>query len=100
MNIDKTIEEFEIESAENLANKIESNRLNISKITQRAADTTDKIEKTRLTNLLTLHTNYKKELNLIDSKIEAEKEKLKYDNMISEYAKVEEIPKHIHDSVG
>jgi hypothetical protein len=100
MNTDKTIEEFEIESAENLANKIESNRLNIEKITKRTADTIDKIEKTRLTNLLTLHTNYKKELNLIDSKIEAAKEKLKYDNMISKYAKFEEIPKDIHDSVG
>lgn len=100
MNIDKTIEEFEAQSAENLAKKIESNRLNIEKITQRAADTTDEVEKIRLTNLLTLHVNYKNELSTTDSKIEAAEAKSRQDKITSKYAKFEEIPKHVYDSVG
>jgi hypothetical protein len=78
----KTLQEFETMFADKLVNDIANTEGHITKLTARANAETNQTEKSRLLDLVELHTNHKTELLNADSKIEAAKAKDRQDEML------------------
>jgi hypothetical protein len=85
----KTLEEFEMMYADKLANDITNTSGHITKLTGRADAETNQTEKSRLLDLVTLHTNHKTELLNTDSTIAATAAKARYDERVSKYPSIE-----------
>ena len=79
----KTLQEFETIFADKLVNDIANTEGHITKLTARANAETNQTEKSRLLDLVELHTNHKVKLINTDSTIAAANAKAKYDERVS-----------------